>query len=114
MAAAGTDQSNTAPTADFTVDCTDLTCTFTDASTDTRRQRRRPSRGTSAIRRPARQLRDRRPPQTPHTFSGAGTFNVTVTATDNDGATSHEDHAVTVTAPSPGGPSAAFDVTCAA
>jgi PKD repeat protein len=108
----GTDSSNTAPTANFTVDCNDLACTFTDASSDTDGNVQSvawdfgdPTSGSnSATGQPLSQA--------PHTFSGANTFNVKLTATDNDGATSTKTTAVTVTAGSPGGPTAAFDVTC--
>jgi PKD repeat protein len=108
----GTDSSNTAPTANFTVDCTDLACTFTDASSDTDGNVQSvawdfgdPTSGSnSATGGPLS--------QTPHTFSGANTFNVKLTATDNDGATTSKTTQVTVTAASPGGPTAAFDVTC--
>jgi FOG: PKD repeat len=50
--------------------------------------------------------------QAPHTFSGANTFSVRLTATDNGGATNSKTVPVTVTAGSPGGPTAAFDVSC--
>jgi PKD repeat protein len=109
----GTDSSNTAPTANFTVDCTDLNCTFTDASSDNDGHVASvawdfgdPTTGAlnSATGQPLSQA--------PHLFSGANTFNVKLTATDDGGATSSKTTAVTVTAASPGGPTAAFDVTC--
>src|SRR6476469_1559672 len=109
----GTDQSNTAPTANFTVDCTDLACTFTDASSDTDGNVQSvawdfgdPTTGASnsATGGPLSQA--------PHTFSGPGTFSVRLTATDNDGATNPKTTPVIVTAGSPGGPTAGFDVAC--
>jgi PKD repeat protein len=108
----GTDSSNTAPTANFTVDCTDLGCTFTDASSDTDGNVQSvawdfgdPTSGSnSATGGPLSQA--------PHTFSGAGTYSVRLTATDNDGATNSKTTQVIVTAGSPGGPTAAFDVAC--
>ena len=109
----GTDSSNTAPTANFTVDCTDLSCTFTDASSDTDGQIQSvawdfgdPTTGASNSAQGAPLS------QAPHTFSSANTFSVRLTATDNGGATNTKTVPVTVTAGSPGGPTAAFDVTC--
>ena len=48
------------------------------------------------------------------TFSAAGTHTVTLTVTDNQGATGNVSKEVTVTAPTAGGPQAAFDVSCSA
>jgi PKD repeat protein len=87
---------NTPPTADFSFTCTDLTCDFTDASTD--------SDGsvvgwdwafgdgaTSTAQNPT------------HTYAAAGTYTATLTATDDDGATDSNSQDVTVTEPPTGG-----------
>jgi PKD repeat protein len=101
------DDTNVAPTADFTFECTDLICTFTDHSSDTDGQIASVQwtfgDGQTATGSPAS-----------HPYAQAGTFNVTVKATDNGGkSTTSAAKSVTVTAPTPGGPHASFDVTCA-
>jgi PKD repeat protein len=97
---------NAAPTADFTFACSDLACTFTDRSAD--------ADGTIAS-----QTWTFGDGQTgtgataSHTYGAAGTYNVTVKATDNGGtSTTSQAKAVIVTAPSPGGPTASFDASC--
>ncbi|HET7387441.1 MAG TPA: PKD domain-containing protein [Nocardioidaceae bacterium] len=80
---------NQPPTASFTYTCTDLTCTFTDTSTD--------SDGTVTgwnwhFGTEAESLQ-----QNPkHTFSGAGTYTVSLIAIDNDGASGSTSQKVTV------------------
>jgi PKD repeat protein len=102
----GNGPSNTAPTAAFTYECTNLTCTFTDRSAD--------EDGTIASR--AWDFGDNSPNGTAavanHTYVNAGTYAVTVRATDNDGSsTTSAVQNVTVTAASPT-VQASFDVTC--
>ncbi|HEX6107600.1 MAG TPA: hypothetical protein VFZ26_18595, partial [Gemmatimonadales bacterium] len=46
------------------------------------------------------------------TFAAAGTHDVVLTVTDNRGGTANVTKAVTVTAPTAGGPTASFDVSC--
>lgn len=97
--------SNSAPTAAFTYECTDLTCSFTDQSADVD--------GTIASRSwnfGDSQNGNGTSPN--HTYASAGTYNVTVTATDDDGdATTSTAQAVTVTATS-ATVQASFDATC--
>lgn len=107
-----TGNQNDPPAANFTFSCNDLACTFTDASTD--------DDGTVAslawdFGDPASGAANNKStakPQAPHTFSAAGTFQVKLTATDNDGDDNAKTIPVTVTASAPGGPTASFDVTC--
>ena len=82
------------PLANFSFACTYLVCNFADASTD--------SDGTIASR--AWNFRDGssstlKDPQ--HTFAAAGTYNVVLTVTDNDGATHARTRTVTVAAEPP-------------
>ena len=98
---------NTDPTANFTFACNDLQCTFTDQSSDTD--------GTIASRSWNFGDTQTSTQQNPgHTYAAAGTFDVTLTVTDNRGGTANVTKQVTVTAPQAGGPTAAFEVTCAA
>lgn len=103
----GNGPQNLAPTADFTFGCSNLACDFADKSSD--------PDGTIAGRNWAfgdNQTSTQAAPS--HTFAAAGTYNVTLTVTDNEGGTDDVTQAVTVTAPTPGGPLADFDVTCSA
>lgn len=108
----GNGTQNEAPAANFTFDCNDRDCTFTDASTD--------NDGTVASlawdfgdpNSGAVNNASNGKPTATHTFSAAGTFQVKLTATDNDGDDNAKTIPVTVTAGTPGGPTASFDVTC--
>jgi PKD repeat protein len=105
---------NVAPTANFTVACTDLACDFSDLSSD-------PDGtvvsvdwefgdgGTAGIRNPS------------HTFAGNGpgtqaTYTVTMTVTDNDDAEGTLSRDVEVsepgTQPTNDAPTAQFDISC--
>lgn len=91
----GGEPTNQPPTASFTASCTGLTCSFTDSSTD--------SDGnvsvwswtfgdgaTSTAQHPS------------HTYAAGGTYTVSLTVTDDDGATGSTSQSVTVSAPSAG------------
>ncbi|HYU90630.1 MAG TPA: PKD domain-containing protein, partial [Gemmatimonadales bacterium] len=98
---------NQPPVAAFTSSCTQLTCSFTSTSSD-------PDGtiagyawtfgdgGTASAQNPS------------HTYTAGGTFTVTLTVTDNQGATGSVSHSVTVTAPPPPNqpPVAAFTSSC--
>lgn len=96
---------NKPPTADFTFSCTDLTCAFTDHSGDPdgsiASQAWNFGDGTTGTGATAN-----------HTYASANTYQVTVKATDNGGAsTTSAAKPVTVTAPA-SGVQAAFTVSC--
>jgi PKD repeat protein len=105
----GTPPGNEAPVAAFTFDCTALACTFNDGSTDPDGNEDIVSwswdfggDGTSEEQSPA------------HSFTAAGTYQVTLTVTDAAGATNTSAaQAVTVsTTPGNQPPTAAFTVAC--
>ncbi|MBL4660182.1 MAG: S8 family serine peptidase [Alcanivoracaceae bacterium] len=84
---------NVAPTASFTSSCTDLTCSFNasgSSDSDGSISNYSWSFGGSGV-------------TASNTFANAGTFSVTLTVTDDDGATDTSTQSVTVTAPSGGG-----------
>ncbi len=101
-----------APSANFTQVCTDLACTFTDASTD--------PDGNTTITTRAWDFGDPNSGQAnasaevspAHTFSAAGDYNVKLTVTDNGGNTNSKTVKVTVAAPTGGSPAAEFAITC--
>jgi PKD repeat protein len=89
--------SNQAPTASFNSSCTNLVCSFTDASTDVDGTVATWSWSfgdgtTSTTRNPT------------HTYAAAGTYTVTLGVTDDDRAPASTSRQVTVTAPGGGGP----------
>ena len=98
---------NGPPTASFTPSCTNFACTFTDSSTDSDGSVTSwgwsfGDGGTSTAQNPN------------HTYTAAGTYNVTLTATDNGGATGAKTVSVTVTAAPPANapPTASFSSRC--
>jgi PKD repeat protein len=82
---------NPPPVANFTFTCTNLTCNFTDTSTDdngiTNRLWNFGDSSSSTDTNPS------------HTYASANTYNVTLTVTDTNGQTGSETKPVTVTAP---------------
>ncbi len=80
---------NVSPTASFTVNCTDLVCGFdatTSSDNDGSIVNYSWSFGASGI-------------SASNTYASAGTYNVTLTVTDNDAATDTSSQSVSVTAP---------------
>ncbi|HEU4763222.1 MAG TPA: PKD domain-containing protein [Gemmatimonadales bacterium] len=100
--------SNAAPHAEFSVSCEELTCSFTDQSTD--------ADGTIAGR--AWDFGDgaTSTEQSPsHTYAAGGQYSVTLRVTDDDGAQDSRTHPASPTAPAPEPnepPQADFDVHC--
>ncbi len=86
---------NNPPAASFTSSCSDLTCDFTDASSD--------SDGTIASWAWVFGDGNTSSSQNPsHTYAAAGTFSVSLTVTDDDGATDTASSSVTVSEPTGG------------
>ena len=89
---------NTPPTAQFTFDCTDLTCDFNGSGS---------SDPDGTITDYDWDFGDGSPNgsgvTTSHTYAGAGTRTVVLTVTDNEGATGSDSQNVTVTEPPGGG-----------
>ncbi|MFN2315719.1 MAG: S8 family serine peptidase [Gemmatimonadales bacterium] len=86
---------NTAPIANFSSSCTDLTCQFTDASTDdvgiVSWAWEFGDNNTSTLQHPS------------HTYASGGPYSVKLTVTDGGGLTNSTTKSVTVNAPSSGG-----------
>lgn len=88
---------NQPPNASFTFNCTDLSCSFNGSGSSD-------SDGTIASY--AWTFGDGSSASgvtTNHSYAAGGTFNVTLTVTDDDGATDNDSQSVTVTAPPTGG-----------
>jgi PKD repeat protein len=103
--AASPPPANQPPAASFTFRCTDLACTFTDGSSDGDGRVVGWSwnfgdGGTSTAQNPSR------------TYAAAGTYAVTLTATDDRGGTSTASKSVTVSAAANQPPAASFTFTC--
>ena len=84
-----TEPANVAPTASFTANCTDLTCSFNasgSSDSDGSIASYSWSFGGSGV-------------TASHTYGSAGTYSVTLTVTDDDGATDTATQSVTVTEP---------------
>jgi PKD repeat protein len=100
----GTPVANTPPVANFSFTTNGLAASFTDGSTDSdgtiaSRSWTFGDSGTSTATNPS------------HTYAAAGTYSVTLTATDNGGATNSITKSVTVTAPVNNPPTANFTFT---
>ena len=104
---------NQRPEANFTVVCTQLSCVFTDTSTD-------PDEGGSIASRswnfgePASPSNISTEQNPTHVYAAAGTYLVTLTVTDDQGATDDFSNNAAPTAPTPNNvpPTAAFTFTC--
>jgi PKD repeat protein len=96
---------NKAPQAEFEVHCTGLTCTFTDKSKD--------ADGNIASWHwdfdDGQSSSDQNPS---HSYGTAGAYHVTLTVTDNDGASNSKTHDANPTAPPNQPPAAEFTWSC--
>lgn len=96
---------NQPPEADFTADCTLLVCTFRDRSEDPdgEIQSRQWDFGDGATSTDG---------EVQHVYVLPGTYTVTLTVTDDDGATDEASQEVSVIAPENSPPEASFQVSC--
>ena len=99
------DSGNTAPTAAYTFTTTDLTANFTDASSDAD-----PGDFITTWSWDFGDTNSGSGTAPSHTYAGAGTYNVTLTVTDNNGASNSVTQAVTVTGGNQA-PTASFTVS---
>jgi PKD repeat protein len=99
-------QANQSPTAAFTSSCSNLTCSFTNGSSDPDG-----SIASSSWNFGDGQTSTAASPS--HTYGAAGTYNVTLTVTDNQGATNSVVHGVTVSQANQT-PTANFTFSCSA
>jgi PKD repeat protein len=97
---------NTAPVAEFTFECAQLACTFTDGSTD----------ADGSVASWQWDFGDGSAAATSqdpaHTYGEEGTFEVTLTVTDNAGDSHSVTHSVTVSSAPNQAPAASFTVSC--
>jgi PKD repeat protein len=97
---------NANPTADFTSKCTDLSCSFTDLSSD--------ADGTVSTFNWEFGDGEVSTSESPsHGFAAGGDYSVKLTVTDNGGGTGTMTKSVSLTAAVTGAPTAGFSVTCA-
>jgi len=102
---AGVGSTNAPPVASFTESCSGLTCNFTDVSSDsdgtvTGWSWNFGDGSTSTAQDPS------------HTYAAGSTYTVSLTVTDNGGATDSTSQQVTVTGPTTGGSAAIASASC--
>src|SRR5204863_11538 len=97
---------NQPPTAAFTSSCTALTCSFTSTSSD-------PDGSIVAYSWTFGDGATSTAPNPSHPYATGGSYTVTLTVTDNQGATGSTSHSVTVSQPNQP-PTAAFTSSCSA
>lgn len=98
---------NTNPVADFQSSCTDLSCTFTDNSSDPD-----VGDGVASWSWNFGDAATSTSQNTAHTYGAAGNYDVTLAVEDGNGGSKSVTKTVTVTAHVNGAPTADFDVSC--